>query len=78
MKKLILLILSIYTITTANEYGKIDMHGGKSDAIINKNQNFNKSNFQSLGKSLNKKEEKKIEVKMDATFRIESKKTTSK
>lgn len=77
MKKLILLILSIYTIVSANEYGKIDMHGGKSDVIINKNQNFNKSNFQSLGKTLNKKE-KKIEVKMDATFRIESKKTTSK
>lgn len=78
MKKSILLILSLYILASANEYGKIDMHGGKSDAIINKNQNFNKSNFQSLGKSLNKKEEKKIEVKMDATFRIESKKITSK
>ncbi len=77
MTKSILLILSLCSIITAKEYSNIDMHGGKNDAIINKNENFDKSNFKSLKDNLEKKE-KKIEIKMDATFRMQSKEVTSK
>lgn len=58
MKKLILLTLSIITIGFANNYGKIDMHGGKGDSLIGKEQkDFTKSSFHNSFDNL--KEQKK-------------------
>lgn len=46
MKKLILLTLSLITIAFSNNYGKIDMHGGKGDSLIGNNKkDFTKSSF---------------------------------
>ncbi|RYA23293.1 hypothetical protein CRU96_08490 [Malaciobacter halophilus] len=60
MKKLILLTLSLITIGFSNNYGKIDMHGGKGDSLIGNNKkDFTKSSFHNEFDELKKQKIKK-------------------
>ncbi|RXJ86684.1 hypothetical protein [Arcobacter sp. CECT 8985] len=60
MKKILILILSLATFSFANStYGKIDMHGGKQDSLINNSNSFKKKNFNSFSNSFTKDNNKK-------------------